>query len=94
MRKLTHITVAIGALAGAVVGWTPTAGAAPGNVNSAQDTITRLQMLGYNVNLNGSITAPLADCRVLAVHPSDPGTTPATTFTNLWLDISCPPTNN
>ena len=54
----------------------------------------RLQALGYNVELNGSRTAPLNQCTVIAVHPDDTGTAAAKQFTTIWVDISCPPTNN
>jgi hypothetical protein len=36
----------------------------------------------------------LSRCTVIGVHPSDPGTVVATRFTTIWVDISCPPTNN
>lgn len=94
MKKFAHMIVAAGALAGAVFGLAPAASAAPTNVGSAQSTVDRLTALGYNVALNGSRTAPLSECSVLAVHPDDPGTTAARQFTTIWVDISCPPTNN
>lgn len=94
MKRFAHTVVAAGVLAGAVVGLAPAAGAAPTNVGSAQNTIDRLTALGYNVAVNGSKTAPLSECNVLAVHPDDPGTTAAGQFTTIWVDISCPPTNN
>ncbi len=88
------MSVAVAALASAVVGLAPTAAAAPASVGSAQDTVNRLTALGYNVALNGSKTAPLSDCSVIGVHPGDPGTVAALQFTTIWVDISCPPTNN
>jgi hypothetical protein len=94
MKRFAHITVAVGSLAGAVLGLAPMAGAAPSNSGSAQDVVNRLQGLGYNVALNGSKTAALSDCTVLAVHPGDPGTTPPKQFTTIYVDIACPPTNN
>jgi hypothetical protein len=72
----------------------PTAAAAPSNTGSAQDTVNRLQALGYNVALNGSTTAALSECVVTGVHPGDPGSVAAPQFTTVWVDISCPPTNN
>src|SRR5262249_50344390 len=94
MKKLAHITVAVGVLVGVMCGLAPSAAAAPTNVGSAQDTVNRLQALGYNVALNGSRTAALSDCVVPAVHPYDPGTVAPAQSTTIWVDISCPPTNN
>jgi len=94
MKRFDHTIVAAGVLAGAVFGLAPAASAAPTNVGSAQNTVDRLTALGYNVSINGSRTAPLSECSVLAVHPSDPGTTAASQFTTIWVDVSCPPTNN
>ena len=86
--------VAAGALAGAVLGLAPAASAAPTNVGSAQNTVDRLTALGYNVAINGSRTASLSECSVTGVHPDDPGTVVAGQFTTVWVDVSCPPTNN
>jgi hypothetical protein len=94
MRKIVRVTVAVGVLAGALVGLAPSAAAAPSNTGSAENTVNRLQALGYNVALNGSVTAPLSQCSVLGVHPNDPGTVAPKQFTTIWLDVSCPPTNN
>jgi hypothetical protein len=94
MKRFAHMIVAAGALAGAVFGLAPAASAAPTNVGSAQNTVDRLTGLGYNVAINGSRTAPLSECLVLGVHPDDPGTVVASQFTTIWVDISCPPTNN
>jgi hypothetical protein len=94
MNRSAHMIVAAGALAVAVFGLAPAASAAPTNVGSAQNTVDRLTALGYNVAINGSRTAPLSECIVLAVHPDDPGTAVASRFTTIWVDVSCPPTNN
>ena len=94
MKKSAHTAVAVSAIAGAVIGLVPTATAAPSNSGSAQDTVNRLQALGYHVALNGSETAPLSQCIVTAVHPSDPGNAVTTELSTVWVDISCPPTNN
>jgi hypothetical protein len=94
MNRFAHVIVAAGALAGVVLGLAPAASAAPTNVGSAQDAVNRLTALGYNVAINGSKTAPLSECTVVGVHPGDPGTAAASQFTTIWVDISCPPTNN
>lgn len=94
MKRYAYMIVAAAAMAGAVFAFAPTAAAAPSNVGSAQDTVNRLQGLGYNVQLNGTKSAPLSECNVTGVWPGDPGTAPPRQFTTIWLDISCPPTNN
>jgi hypothetical protein len=94
MKKFAHITFAVGAMAGTLLGFAASATAAPTNSTSAENTVNRLQALGYNVALNGSITAPLSVCSVVGVHPDDPGTVAPKQFTTIWLEVSCPPTNN
>lgn len=94
MKKYAHLAIAVGALAGAVFGLAPAAVAAPSNSASVQDTVNRLQALGYNVAFNGTQSAPLSLCSVIGMHPGDPGTVAAKQFTTIWVDISCPPTNN
>jgi hypothetical protein len=93
MRKIVRVAAAA-SLAAAAIGTASAATAAPSNVGSAQDTVNRLQGLGYNVALNGSKTQPLSDCLVTAVHPGDPGSVAASQFTTIFVDIACPPTNN
>jgi len=94
MKRYTQVIVAAGAIAGSVLGFAPSVAAAPNNVGSAQDIVNRLQSLGYNVQLNGTKSAPLSDCNVIGVWPGDPGTAAPSHFTTIWIDISCPPTNN
>jgi hypothetical protein len=95
MKRIDHIAAAAVALVGAAFGLAPTGSAAPSSPNNVQDTVNRLQALGYNVELNGSRNAAqLSDCSVTAVHPSDPGASAAQQFTTIWVNISCPPTNN
>ena len=94
MKTFTYLTVAVSAVAGAAFGLAASAAAAPSTVGSAQDTVNRLQGLGYNVAVNGSATAPLWQCGVTGVHPDDPESVAAARFTTIWVDVSCPPTNN
>jgi hypothetical protein len=94
IKRFAHVIVAAGALAGVVFGLAPAASAALTNVGSAQDTVNRLTALGHNLAINGSRTAPLSDCIVTGVDPGDPGTAAAGRFTTIWVDVSCPPTNN
>jgi hypothetical protein len=68
--------------------------AAPtGNAN-AQSLQTQLQDSGYEVEFNGSITAPLADCLVTGEHPYVTAPEPAGGFETVYIDVSCPPTND
>jgi hypothetical protein len=94
MKRYARTIVTATAIGATVFALAPVAAAAPTNVGSAQDTVNRLQGLGYNVQLNGTRSAPLSECHVTGVHPSDPGSVPPSQFTTIWLDISCPPTNN
>jgi len=94
MKRSVNIAITGCAFVCAVFGLMPIAAATPGSTTSAQDTVNRLQSLGYNVALNGSVTAPLSRCNVIGVHPDDPGTTAAKQFQTIWLDVSCPPSNN
>ena len=45
---------------------------------------------GYNVQLNGSATAPLSQCAVTGTHGDSPGRIDSTQFTTVYVDISCP----
>jgi hypothetical protein len=62
--------------------------------DDAADRLGRLQELGYDVVVNGARTAPLSGCIVTGVHPGDPGSAKPAQFTTVYVDISCPPTNN
>jgi hypothetical protein len=94
MKKSVHITLAVGVLAGAATALAPCAFGAPSDVGTAQDTVNRLQGLGYHVSINGPVTSALSDCLVTGVHPSDPGAAPPSQFSTVWIDVSCRPTNN
>ena len=94
MKKSVHITVAVGVLAVAALGLAPSAPGAPSNVGSAQDTVNRLEALGYHVSINGVLSGPLSDCLVTGVHPGDPGNVVAPQFTTIWINVACPSSNN
>jgi len=66
-------------------------GTNPGNALSLQ---TQLQASGYDVEFNDSITAPLSDCLVTGEHPYVTQPEPAGGFETVYIDVSCPPTNN
>lgn len=91
---LATAAIALAAGAGVAVGFADTAAAAPSSTGSAADTVGRLQDEGYNVALNGPRTAPLSECIVTGIHPGDPGSVKPAQFTTVYVDISCPSTNN
>jgi hypothetical protein len=92
MRKFT-VTAAAGALAATALGLAGAAAAAPTGSSSASDTVKSLQAQGYNVQLNGSVTSELSQCIVTGVH-GDNGRPDPTQFTTVYVDVSCPPSNN
>jgi hypothetical protein len=89
MKKFTITTFIFGALAATAVGLAGAAAAAPTG-SSAADTVSSLQAEGYNVQLNGSATAPLSQCAVTGVHGDSPGRIDSTQFSTVYVDISCP----
>jgi len=75
------------------------AGAAPSGLGSAADVMKSLQGQGYNVMLNGTQFGALSACAVTGVHnPAGPNAIDAMgrtdQFTTVYIDISCPSTNN
>ncbi len=48
---------------------------------------------GYNVMLNGAVGGPLSECTVTGVHNPDMSGR-AKAFTTVYVDVSCPHTNN
>jgi hypothetical protein len=98
MRKST-VAATAAILAAAAPGLAGTAAAAPTGSSSAGDVVNSLQSQGYSVQINGSATAPLSDCRVTGVHgvPNTDGAgrrSDPTQFTTVYVDVSCPPSNN
>jgi hypothetical protein len=91
MKSFTIATATVGALAATALGLAGVAAAAPTGGSSASDTVNRLQAQGYNVQLNGAVAAPLSQCTVTGVHGNSAS---PTTFTTVYVDISCPPSNN
>ncbi len=77
--------VAAGAI---LIAFAPDAGA-----DSAQATIDALQDQGYIVAINwvdGNTNAPLATCRVVAVHNPDSSGGDSSTAITVYVDLSCP----
>lgn len=91
IRSAVSFLVALAALgAMAVASFTFSAQAsAAGGGSSASDTVDKLQAQGYTVQLNGIPTAPLSECVVTGIE----GLRGATTFSTVYVDISCPSYN-
>ena len=67
----------------------------------AGDTVSQLQTWGYTVMLNGvgKDAGYLDDreksaCQVLGIHPTVNGPLPSGQFQTVYVDMSCPPSNN
>jgi hypothetical protein len=90
MKKFTITATTVAALAATALGLPGAAAAASTGGSSASNTVNSLHAQGYNVQVNGSVTAPLSECIVTGVH-GDSGSTQSTT---VYVDISCPPSNN
>lgn len=67
----------------------------------AGDTISQLQDWGYTVVLNGvGKDAGYLDereksaCQVTGIHPTVAGPLPSGQFHTVYVDMSCPPSNN
>jgi hypothetical protein len=81
----TASLVAAGAM---LIAFAPNAAA-----DSAQATIDALQNQGYIVAINwvdGNTGAPLATCRVVAVHNPDSSGGDSSSATTVYVDLSCP----
>lgn len=66
----------------------PTAGS-----ESAQAVIDDLTDQGYNVEINwvsGVSSVPLSECAVKGINNPDHSEGPPTTFTTVYVDVSCP----
>jgi hypothetical protein len=83
------------AVLAAALALSPVAAADPvlGNTGSAASVIDGLKAQGYDVQINwitGVSDKPLSVCRVLGVHNPDAAGPPPTTFTTVYVDVSCP----
>ena len=88
MKKFVIATTSASILAAGALAVATMAAAAPTGGSNAADTVKTLRDMGYNVQLNGTVSGPLAQCIVTGVHGlanSDP-----TVFTTAYVDISCP----
>lgn len=95
---ITGGRVAVGLFAAAAsMAVAPTAAAEPvwpvAGAASAAATISDLEDQGYNVQINwvsGQISVSLTQCKVLAIHNPDNSPGSETTFTTVYIDVSCP----
>jgi hypothetical protein len=94
MGKFIVTAGVLGALAATTLGCAGSAAAAPTGAASAGDTVKSLQAQGYNVQINGSVTSPLSECLVTGVHGVPTTRTDPTQFVTVYVDVSCPPSNN
>jgi hypothetical protein len=88
MKKFDIAIAVAGILATGALAVAPMAAAAPTGGSNAADSIKALQDMGYNVQINGTVSGPLSQCIVTGVHGltnSDP-----TVFTTAYVDVSCP----
>ena len=69
VKQIRRVTIAVGALAVAVIGISAPVQAAPTGPGNAQDTIRALRAQGFNVVVNKLGTAPLNQSSVIAVRP-------------------------
>jgi hypothetical protein len=88
MKKFNIAIAVAGILTAGSLAVAPTAAAAPTGGSNAADTVKTLRDMGYDVQLNGTVSGPLSQCITTGVHgvaDSNP-----TAFTTAYVDISCP----
>ncbi len=88
MKKFNIAISVAGILAAGSLAVASTAAAAPTGGSNAADTVNTLRDMGYNVQLNGTVSGPLSQCITTGVHGvanSNP-----TVFTTAYVDVSCP----
>lgn len=88
MKKFNIAIAVAGNLAAATLAVAPIAAAAPTGGSNAADTVKALRDMGYNVQLNGTVSGPLSQCIVTGVDGLANGD--PTVFTTAYVDISCP----
>jgi hypothetical protein len=88
MQKFAIATIVAGILAVGTVTVAPMAAAAPTGGSNAADTVKALRDMGYNVQLNGTVSGPMTQCIVTGVHGLANGD--PTVFTTAYVDVSCP----
>jgi hypothetical protein len=95
MKQFASRTAVFGMMTIAIAGSAGVAAAAPTGGTSAADTVQSLQDKGYTVQLNGSLTEPLSQCKVTGVHGMS-NTDAAghqlvpNQFNTAYVDVDCP----
>ena len=98
MKHFTISAAALGSLAVITLGLAgpalalPTEDPSPMDIQgtSAADTISSLEGQGYTVQLNGSVTSALQDCKVTGVEGLVTGPVDPDQVNTVYVDISCP----
>jgi len=95
MTKFAIRTAVFGIMAAAIAGSAGIAAAAPTGSASAADTVQSLQDKGYAVQINGSVTEPLAQCKVTGVHgmsntDANGHQLVPNQFNTAYVDVDCP----
>ena len=88
MQKFNIAIAVAGILTAGSLAVAPTAAAAPTGGSNAADTVKTLRDMGYDVQLNGTVSGALSQCITTGVHgvaDSNP-----TVFTTAYVDVSCP----
>jgi hypothetical protein len=105
MKMMTVTSGFIGVLAAAALGSSATAAADPPSLNgNAADVVKMLQDHGYNVQFNMPSNMTLSRCTVDGVHGLPLTMTPdgnlmmmmapTSGVGSVFVDLSCPPSNN
>ena len=88
MKEFNIAIAAAGILAAGALAVAPTATAAPTGGSNAADAVKTLRDMGYNVQVNGTVSGSLSQCIATGVHGLANGD--PTVFTTAYVDISCP----
>lgn len=91
MQGFLIITACLGTLGAAAIGIADPAAAVPTG-NSAADVASNLSAEGYRVAFNGSMTAPLTECKVTDVHSplSISASRAEKENTTVFIGLDCP----
>ena len=104
MKMMIVTSMFIGVLGTAALGSSATAAADPSVNGNAADVVKMLQDHGYNVQFNTPSNMPLSRCTVDGVHGLPLTMTPdgnlmmvmapTSSVGSVYVDLSCPPSNN
>jgi hypothetical protein len=92
-RSAVAATVLIASAAIAFVPASPASAEPALGGPTAETTINDLRDRGYDVAINwvaGNSTSSLSKCTVVAIHNPNTGDADPTTFTTVYVDVSCP----